>query len=157
MCRKLNSHNFLFRQSSVDYVYDTVSLADNFYDSALEILKSKSKDLSIFIVAGYLAAHSAELYMKAYLIASNPSRSLYEKFRKISPKHDLVKLLNVVIEIDKDAIKLETIIRNLNKYSGDKVRFAEYSYDPNSPKEYGTDEIWPIKQIRNYFRVRAYR
>lgn len=146
---------YLFRQSPVDYVGDTIDLADNFCDSAIEILKSDN--VRIFPIAGYLAAHAAELYMKAFLIASNPSKTLYNRFRSIEPRHDLIKILNLVKEIDPGANVFVSKMSSLNKYSGDKVRFAEYSYDPSSPKDYGTDEIWPIMQVRSYFRVKVYK
>jgi len=150
---KSKKYKHVLKISPDDYIHDTFDLAEDFYDAARIILKSKkNKNLSVFIIAGYLATHSAELYMKAYLISLQATKSLYYKIRDLRPSHDLIKIFNMVKEMDKKTTFLENKIKILNKYSGDKIRFVEASYQPNSPSEYDTNEIWPINEIRNYFR-----
>lgn len=138
--------NLAFSVPPEEWISDMMSLADNFYEASIELLKTSK--FEVLDASGYLASHAAELYLKAYIVSFSGSKKTYDEVASI--KHDLNKLLELASKKDKEILKLKNVISTLDKYSGSKIRYPEDRYDPNSPSSFGSDEIWPVRQVRSY-------
>lgn len=137
--------------SPQDYVSDTYLLGEEFYKSSQLLLKESFKNFENLTAAGFLAAHSAELYIKALVVAYSGSSEIYNSFRKVK-NHDLRGYLTILVKLDSEASRLEPAINRLNKFSGDKVRYVENSYDESAERMFGSDDIQELNTVRNYVR-----
>jgi HEPN domain-containing protein len=138
-----------------EYIGDTLRMANDFSETAVRLIKfvKTLDDVYVLSSAGFLAAHAAELYLKA-LIVGYEGQTGYGKARNVKPSHDLMKLLNILIENNQEIISLERILQDLNKYSGDKMRYIEKQYINQGCRciDYGSDEILKIQQIKNFVK-----
>lgn len=128
-----------------NYITDTRRLADS-YIYAYEVLKIpllKEFCAELFIPTCYLCAHATELLLKTYIVQI----SGFRERRNLVNEHDLENLQYIIAKYDKDIAKLKDTIITLNKYSGQKMRYADIKLEMES---YGTDEIALIKNVVNY-------
>lgn len=134
-----------------DYITDTFLKAEDYSRTALFLIKSLKTldDVYILESSSYLAAHSAELYLKAAIVSYGGSDS-YEEIRKIKNSHDLLELLNLLLHFNSDAVVLSRALADLNKYSGDKVRFAEKQRTELQHIEYGSSDISKIEEVKKF-------
>lgn len=139
----------IFNKNKEEIVSDFMHIADDFYYSTIALLEAKGDMWSYYLMpSGFLAARSAECYIKALLLSYDLTETTY-KFC-LDSGHNLVRLLEKLIEYEPDAVRLKCYIEWLNKYSDDKVSYPEFQYTDGAPDMFGSDEVWPIKAIRDY-------
>ena len=129
-----------------DYISDTFLIAEDFFN-AYSALR-KTENYRHLMVLGFLAARSAELYIKCLVIEHTESVKYFDEFRKI--KHNLKNLLNLLIVLDPSSKNLQKAIDSLSKYEADKVVYAESLYREGSPSLFGTNETDQVIQVRQF-------
>lgn len=137
-----------FTVSPEEYLSDTLTIADNFTEAASILLNTNS--FNVLDAAGYLASHATELYLKAFIIAHTGSRIVFKEITSRENGHNFKKLLEIASRYDPEILKYKSMIDKLDKYSGTKLRYADFSYNNNAPKVYGSDEIWPVKDLKKF-------
>ncbi len=137
-----------------EYLDETLRKANEFAKCAIVLIDSLKTLQEFFVLdaSGYLASHSAELYLKA-LIVGNAGQDGYDKFIRLRSKHDLIELLNILVEYDENADSLRQCVKPLNKYSGDKVRFAEDIITDHPIMDFGNTEIRGVEIIQSYANI----
>ncbi|MFH2109277.1 MAG: hypothetical protein ABII16_02360 [Patescibacteria group bacterium] len=148
------NHKTIFENNSEAIISDFLRNADVFFNASMYLLKgcfnttTDPNSTEYLIPAGFLAARSAEYYLKGLILSFEPNVAFYEKCHDSS--HDLGKLLGILEILDNEAKSLELAISNLDKYSGEKVSYPEPAYYKNFPDSFGSDEISCVKIIKSF-------
>lgn len=132
------------------FITDMLTFAEEYYLAAMTLLsKPIPKKVTFpYAPAGYLASHAAELYLKA-MIVSLAGYEGYLSARAI-PYHDLTDLLNLVVKYDSTIAKIRPQVEDLNKFSGDKVRYLEGFYTQTDHEIFGKEDIWGVTIVKRF-------
>lgn len=107
---------------NVDYAKKFIEYGDIDYEAAVVLFNIQNRDYDFMNQATFLCAQAVEKYLKAFLFWNAPQhysglsgKQVLVEFRKLS--HDLVKILNECVNVNKDLDDFRTQIESINKYS----------------------------------------
>jgi len=126
---------------NIDDVLEWIKIADNDFDSAIQLNESTRKHYEIIC---FHCAQAAEKYLKGYLVS-----------RDIMPKktHDLRFLNNLCTELDSNFENLITECAFLNKFSSD-IRYP-HKYETNaSDTAFSISAVEKIRSFKQIFDLR---
>lgn len=145
---------------NIDYAKKFVEYGDIDYEAAIVLFNIQNRDYDFMNQAAFLCAQAVEKYLKAFLFLNAPQlypglsgKQVLVEFRKLS--HDLVKILNECVKVNKDLVDFRTQIESINKYSLLKYPDIEdemvYSSDGLS---ISSDLLKNVKQIGDFIKER---
>ena len=107
---------------NIDYAKKFVEYGDIDYEAAIVLFNIQNRDYDFMNQAAFLCAQAVEKYLKAFLFWNAPQhypglsgKQVLVEFRKLS--HDLVKILNECVKVNKDLDDFRTQIESISKYS----------------------------------------
>ena len=107
---------------NIDYAKKFLGYGDIDYEAAVVLFNIQDRDYDFMNQAAFLCTQAVEKYLKAFLFWNAPQhysglsgKQVLVEFRKLS--HDLVKILNECVKVNKGLDDFKTQVESINNYS----------------------------------------
>lgn len=144
---------------NINFAKKFIEYGDIDYEAAVVLFNIQDRDYDFMNQAAFLCAQAVEKYLKGFLFWNSPQhyqalsgKKVLEKLRSLS--HDLEKILNECVGIDKSFDNFRGQIKNIDKFSLLKYPDIEdelvYS---NEGLTIGSDILVDVKAVGDFIKV----